>query len=62
MSSAAIPVSLERLTIASSISPTDICPVSMMVDTFAMESSKSTAIFVAAVAKVAIPADTTIIF
>ncbi|GFI45776.1 hypothetical protein IMSAGC019_01089 [Lachnospiraceae bacterium] len=61
MSPAAIPVSFDRPMIASSISSTDITPSSMMVDTLALASSKSTAIFADAVANVASPAETTVI-
>ena len=54
----AIPVSFDRSIMASFISDTDISFVSMIVDTFAISSSKSTAIFPAATPATVTAADT----
>ena len=62
MSPAAIPVSFDRLRIASDISSVDITFSSIMVDTFAISSSNDIAIFPAAVTTPAVPAITVIIF
>ena len=62
ISPAAIPVSFDKLRIASDMSSTDITLSSIIVDTFAISSSKSIAIFPDAVAKVVSPIDTTDIF
>ena len=59
ISETAIPVSFDNSIIESDMSSTDITLVSIIVDTFAISSSKSVAILPAAIPNEPIPADTT---